>query len=211
MVDRPPKSLGLTLRAAFYDWMYRTWAPWDSVGVRQDLIELLGKGYVTPDRFPRAVDLGCGTGANVVHLASIGFEAVGVDFSEVAIRKARTRATSAGVDASFLIGDLTAETIAGLEGPFDFLMDFGTLDDLRGEAREAMAETVTRLSRPGSIFLEYCFYGFRDDLPWVSMTASKFSHIAPGELDDLFGEDWRIDPVVQYEKWRTAVFVLTRR
>lgn len=157
MANTPTQVLGLTLKAAFYDWMYRTWAPWDSVGVRQDLIELLGKGHVTPDRFPRTIDLGCGTGANVVHLASIGFEAVGIDFSEVAIRKARSRATAAGVDASFVIGDLTAETIEGLEGPFDFLMDFGTLDDLRGKP-------ARQWQRPS--------HAFRDQDRYSSSTAS---------------------------------------
>lgn len=211
MADTPTQFPGLALKAAFYDWMYRTWAPWDSVGVRQDLIELLRSGHVTPDRFPRTIDLGCGTGANVVYLASIGFDSVGVDFSGVAIRKARRRAIAAGVDARFVLGDLTAEKIDGLEGPFDFLVDFGTLDDLTGDARRAMAETITRLSRPGSKFLEYCFYGSRDDLPWVSMTASKFSHIAPGELDGLFGEDWRSEQFARYDKWRTAAFLLTRR
>lgn len=199
------------VRAAVYNWMYRTWAPWDSVGVRPELIDLLGKGHVTPEGFPRTIDLGCGTGANVVHLASIGFDSSGVDFSDVAIRKARTRAAEAGVDASFFIGDLTAETIDGVEGPFDLLMDFGTLDDLKGETRRAMAQTVTRLSRPGSIFLEYCFYGSREELPWVSISASKFSHIAPGELDELFGKKWQIEPIARYDQWRTAVFALTRR
>jgi SAM-dependent methyltransferase len=198
--------------ARAYNWMYRYWAPWDKVGLRKDLVDLLDSGRVDPDRFPRAIDLGCGTGANVVHLAGLGYDAWGVDFSEVAIRKAGERAAVAGVTAEFVIGDLTATFIDGVEGPFDLILDFGTLDDLRGERREAMARTVTRLSRPGSLFLEYCFYGVTEELPRFSFKGtSKLSHIAPGELDELFGAEWDIAQFASYDEWKIRVFLLTRR
>lgn len=199
------------LGASVYDWMYRIWAPWDAVGVRKDLVDLLARGEITPVTYPRSIDLGCGTGANVVHLASLGFDSHGVDFSEVAIRKAKKRAAEAGVSANFVVGDLTTASIEGVDGPFDFIMDFGTLDDLRGEKREAMASTITRLSRTGTKYLEYCFFGKAEELPLLSGGASKFSHIAPGELEDLFGDHWEIEPFASYPRWRTATFLLTRR
>ncbi|HEX6221020.1 MAG TPA: class I SAM-dependent methyltransferase [Acidimicrobiia bacterium] len=198
--------------ARVYDWMYRVWAPWDSVGVRKDLIDLLTRGDVDPRRYPRSIDVGCGTGANVVHLAGAGFDAWGVDFSEIAIRKGRARAAAAGLDAHFVVGDLTAPSIPGIEGTFDFVVDFGTLDDLRGESRAAMADTITRLSHPGSKFLEYCFYGETEELPLISFRGtSKLSHIAPGELDELFGDDWEIEPFSRDDHWRVAAFLLTKR
>jgi SAM-dependent methyltransferase len=64
-----------------YDLMYRWWAPWDAVGVRPELRHLLADVTVSPDTHPRAIDLGCGTGANVVYLAEQGFRPTGVDFS----------------------------------------------------------------------------------------------------------------------------------
>lgn len=198
--------------ARLYDLMYRVWAPWDSVGVRKDLVDLLASGAVDPATFPRSIDLGCGTGANVVYLAEQGFDSHGVDFSNVAVQKARRRAEQAGVTATFVVADLTSEVLAGVDGPFDFLIDFGTLDDLRGEAREAMARTITRLSRPGSKFFEYCFYGVTEDLPKISFSGtSQMSHIAPGELERLFGDAWDVQPVTEYDKWRIATFLLTRR
>jgi SAM-dependent methyltransferase len=194
-----------------YDLMYRTWAPWDSVGVRQDLEALLARRDVSPERYPRWIDLGCGTGANVVHLARHGYESWGVDFSEVAVRKARKRAEEAGETSRFVVGDLTAPAIEGVVPPYDGILDFGTLDDLTGEDRARMAATITGLSRSGSIFLEYCFFGEREELPWMSRNASKFSHVAPGELEELFGASWRIEPFADYPEWRTRVFLLTRR
>lgn len=200
------------MKASAYDWFYRIWAPWDGVGVRSDLIDLLARGDVDTARYPRALDLGCGTGANVVHLAEIGFESYGVDFSSVAIDKARKRARVAGVDATFVEADLTGHSIPGLEGRFDLLIDFGTLDDLQGTARSAMASLVTRLARPGAKFLEWCWYGDPKDLPRISFVgASRITHIAPGELESLFADDWDIDPFSSEERWRTACFLLTRR
>lgn len=198
--------------AAVYDLMYRIWAPWDSVGVRSDLIGLLDSGQVSPEEYPRAIDVGCGTGANVVHLAGLGFDAWGVDFSGVAIRKARKRAARAGLDAHFVVADLTSDAIPGVDTPFDLLIDFGTLDDLRGPDRRAMAETITRLARPGSKFLEFCFYGATEELPAFSFKGtSRMSHIAPGEIEELFGADWTVETFADHGNYKARTFLLTRR
>ena len=200
------------VKAKLYDLMYRIWAPWDSIGVRRSLRALVETGVVDPRSYPRTLDLGCGTGANVVYLAKQGFDSHGVDYSKVAIAKARRRAAEAGVEPNLVVGDLTAPSIEGIEGPYDFLLDFGTLDDLKGVARERMAATVTRLSRQGSKFLEYCFYGVTDELPRFSFRGtSRFSHIAPGELELLFGEHWTVEMLSEDTEWRVATFLLTRR
>src|SRR5262245_21080515 len=54
----------------------------------------------------RALDLACGEGQNSIWLATLGWDVTGVDFSEVAIRKATERATRDGVDARFVCADL---------------------------------------------------------------------------------------------------------
>ncbi len=199
------------VKARVYDWMYRHWAPWDSVGIRKDLVDLLESGDVIPSRYPRSIDLGCGTGANVVYLAQRGFDSWGVDFSEVAIEKARQRATEAGVDVNLVVADFNAEEIPGVEGTFDFLIDFGVLDDLKRDNRLKMAATIKRLSRPGSKFLEYCFFQHRRDLLSFGMSIAGMRLIRPGELETLFEPDWEIEEFASYPDWRTEVFLLTRR
>jgi SAM-dependent methyltransferase len=54
----------------------------------------------------RALDVACGEGQNAIWLASLGWKVTGVDFSEVAIRKAATRAERDDVDARFVCADL---------------------------------------------------------------------------------------------------------
>ena len=68
----------------------------------------------------RALDLACGEGQNAIWLASLGWEVTGVDFSEVAIAKARSRADRDGVRVEFVCADLL-EYEPGL-GAFDLVL-----------------------------------------------------------------------------------------
>lgn len=196
-----------------YDAFYRWWAPWDKVGVRDDLRTLLASGRVSPDTHPRAVDLGCGTGANVVFLAEHGFHSWGVDFSGVALGKAERRRSDAGVECRFVQGDLTADAISGVEGPFDLIVDFGTLDDLRGDDHAAMVRTIDRLSRPGTLFLSFCFFAAREDLPAMSLTGpSRLTGgtVQPGEMEGWFGDRWHLEVWNEYPSLPYATFLCER-
>lgn len=199
--------------ALLYDLLYRWGAPWDGDGPRDDLRWLLDSGRVAPDA--RAIDLGCGTGANVVHLAERGLDATGADFSSVALGKARQRARAAGVAdrCRFVEADLT-DPATDLDGPYDLLLDFGVLDDLRPAGRRAMAELVQRLSRPGSLVLLWCFYAPLSELPRISFRGpSRMAPaIEPGEQTQLFGHAFDIETVhARRGGSPTACFLLTRR
>lgn len=54
----------------------------------------------------RAVDLACGEGRNAVWLAAQGWQVLGVDFSSVAIDKARSLARERGVEVAWEVADL---------------------------------------------------------------------------------------------------------
>lgn len=198
-----------------YDLAYRWWAPWDTVGVRQELRRLLDDDVVDPAQHPRAMDLGCGTGANVVFLAEQGFRPTGLDFSRVALDKARRRAADAGVSSRcrFIEADLTADELPTSEEPFDLLLDFGSIDDLAPSARPAAARLVAHLARPGARFLFWCFYARRQDLPRISLHgASRLAPgIEPGEEADLFGDAFEIEPFAETGLAEAACFLLTRR
>jgi SAM-dependent methyltransferase len=102
----------------------------------------------------RALDLGCGTGTNVVYLAKHGWEAVGVDFVGRAIDKARRRARDAGVACTFVVGDATR---LAMPGPFDLALDLGCLHSIAASGRGAYAEGLARVVRAGGTFLLYAF------------------------------------------------------
>jgi SAM-dependent methyltransferase len=70
----------------------------------------------------RALDLACGEGRNAVWLAERGWEVVGVDFSDVALEKARALADAGGVDASWVHADLL--DFEPSRGAFDLVVAF---------------------------------------------------------------------------------------
>ena len=101
-----------------------------------------------------ALDVGCGTGGDVVEMASRmsqGCEAVGVDASKAMITEARRRHSGpladagAGVSVTFRLGD--ALGLPYPDGAFDVCRAETVLQHLR-DPRQAIREMV-RVTRPG--------------------------------------------------------------
>ena len=80
-------------------------------------------------------------------------------------------------------------------GVFDFLVDYGVLDDLSPADREQYLRNVIPLSHPGSIFMLYCFEwpmrGWERLIKrWFSMTTGA---LEPGEAEGYFGHYFEIE------------------
>ncbi len=195
-----------------YNLVYRFGNPWE-LGVRTELRELVESGRLAPKPGDKAIDLGCGTGANTLFLAERGWDTIGVDFSPVAIDKAEARAREAGgpENLRFVVANLSAASIPGAADGYDFLLDYGTLDDLQEPHRSRMAELITHIAAPGARFLLWCFYGRAEDMPRVLQGRVSRS-IEPGELEQKFGQHWDIEQLdgMTVEP-KTALFLLTRR
>jgi len=97
----------------------------------------------------RALDLACGEGQNSIWLASLGWEATGVDFSRVAIEKARGRAARDGVEAEFVCADLVEYEPE--RKAFDLVLVF-YIHIPAAERRLVLARAAAALA-PGGIFL----------------------------------------------------------
>jgi SAM-dependent methyltransferase len=194
----------VTVGRRAYDLMYRFGAPWEDAD-RVELRALVQDGRCSPEMLrppdggpARAIDLGCGSGNVSCELAEAGFSVTGVDFSEVALRKARARAAERGLGEDrvrFVQGDLTADALPQAPGPYDLLVDYGTLDDLPASGRRAMAALVTSLARPGSRFFLFAFSGQPQDLPRFSFSGPSraFPGIVPGEAEALFGPAFSVE------------------
>lgn len=197
----------------FYELGYHYFRmPWD-VGPRKELVSLVESGRIRPCR---AIDLGSGTASNVVFLAQRGFDVTGVDYAHSAIELGRARARAAGVKATFIIDDLT--NLRHVTGTFDFLVDYGTLDDLLPKDRDLYVRNVLRLAHLGSLFLLYCFEW---PLRWwerLLLRLASFGALAlePGDVERRFGEYFHIERIagmIDYSRWPPgfAVYLMTRK
>lgn len=159
--------------------------PWE-LGPRAELVELVDSGRLPAGR---AVDLGCGTGANAIFLAQHGFDVTGIDFAPAGLAKARAAAVRAGTTVHFVQDDLTA--LRGDIGVFDVLVDYGTLDDLTAPNRDRYVHNVLPLAGPGARFLLWCF-------EWQPRGWERrlgVGPMAPGEVRRRFGEHFDIERI----------------
>ena len=207
------------MKRSVYDLLYRVGAPWDGPPPT-NLVRLVeGQASVRPTRLPpgRAIDLGCGTGANVRYLANHEYEAVGVDYSRVALEIARRRAAADGTPGlpKFIEGDLIAgNRLSDAEGPFDLLLDFGTLDDFDPGGRRAMARLVARPRAARSDLPVLVLLGGPFDLAagQLSGPSRMIPVIEPGEEPTSFGDTFSIERLAEPDaSSHTACFLMTRR
>jgi SAM-dependent methyltransferase len=192
-----------------YSWGYRyARAPWDGGGPRSELVELVESGRIPPCR---AIDLGSGTGWNVIFLAQHGFEVTGVDFAAGAIELGRKRAAEAGVSVDFIEDDLT--DLRNVDGTFDLLVDYGTLDDLPLKDRELYLQNVLPLTHLGSRFLLYCFEW---EPRWWEGPFFYRKACEPGEIKRRFGPHFEVETYAKGEmdsRWMPsyAVYLMDRK
>lgn len=193
----------------FYEITYRYFrAPWD-LGAREELVSLVESERIKPCR---AIDLGCGAGANTIYLAQRGFKMTGVDYAKAAIEKAQARAKEAGVEVNFIIDDLT--NLQHVSGTFDFLLDYGVLDDLRLPQREPYLQNMLPLTRPGS---RYLLWGFEYPMRWWERYLPFYDiPFESGEIEQRFGSYFEIEKIAGELDWSKfppgyAAYLMTRK
>ena len=114
--------------------------PWDAGQPDFNLIETVTKN---PIPSCKVLEVGCGTGDNSIWLAQNRFQVTGTDVSDIAVEKARAKASKASVTCDFILVDFLETKIEGL--PFGFVFDrgcfhsFSSEDDRRRFAQNAAA------------------------------------------------------------------------
>jgi len=97
----------------------------------------------------RALDLGCGAGRSAIWLAERGWEVTGVDFSRVALERARRLARARGVVIDWVEEDL--RTYEPPESSFDLVLVLYV--HLPAQERRKVLRRVTAALRPGGALL----------------------------------------------------------
>jgi SAM-dependent methyltransferase len=130
-------------------------APWE----RRNVPELWRPLFEGPNAMEpgRALDIGCGSGRDAVHLAGRGWQVTAVEFVDKALARARERAAEEGVDVHWVRGDVGKLGRLGLEPGYSLLYDFGCIQGLSDSARRGAAAGLTELAAPGARLLFLAF------------------------------------------------------
>jgi SAM-dependent methyltransferase len=174
--------MGLAKR--FFDRAYRrSRTPWDTGITPPEVVE-----EVSAMEQGRALDLGCGTGTNVLWLVQRGWSAVGVDFSALAIESARRKSDWTS-GAEFVEGDVTRLHELGVAGPFDLVLDIGCFHSVPTRRRDAYVREVVGVARPGARMMIYAFGVW---LRWPGSTRTR-----EPEIRRRFGDAFELERVVR--------------
>lgn len=136
-------------RLLFHYWYYRQ-PPWDTGVSPPELLE-----FIQNHKPGRAIDIGCGTGTNVITLAKAGWDVIGVDFAPRAIKLARQKLNKAGIHAELRVKDAT--NLEGINGPFDLAFDLGCFHTIPQDRRAEYLKQLDRILTPDGFWLMYGF------------------------------------------------------
>jgi cyclopropane fatty-acyl-phospholipid synthase-like methyltransferase len=159
--------------------VYEGSPPWDIGRPQPEFVRLAEAGKLRG----RVLDVGCGTGEQVILAASHGAEATGVDIAEVAIERARTKAEQHGINATFEVGDVLHLDRLGRQ--FDVITDSGVFHVFDDAERPVYISSLRSATRPGGTYYMMCFSD-RQPGDWGPRRVSQ------AELRSAFADGWSI-------------------
>lgn len=174
-------SMKSTVLPEVLDWdrLYREGQPsWETNTAATELQRVLSKKTI-----PRGtvLELGCGTGADAVCLAQHGFDVTAVEFSPIALERARRRAEQEDAQVHFVLGDVY--DFAQTAGAFDFVYDAGFYHFARRSDLDRLLDMLWHVTRPGSFYLALAG---NDDEPGDGGPPTVTEHEIHYELGRLF-------------------------
>jgi len=125
--------------------------PWD-IGYPQPAFVRLAatRQFAAP-----VLDVGCGTGENTLHVATLRVSVVGVDVAASALAIARKKAAERGLVVEFALAD--ALQLEHLGRQFCTILDSGLFHTFDAEERKRYAASVAAVTSPGGTLYVLCF------------------------------------------------------
>ena len=158
---------------------YRGTPSWDIGRPQPDFVRLDEAGEIHGS----VLDVGCGTGENVLYLAERGHEAWGIDLAPLAIEGANRKAAERHIQATFRVADVF--DLGSLGRTFDTVIDSGLLHVFAPDQRPAFVASLAAAIAPGGTYL---MLGYADDEPGPGPPG-----ISPDGLRAAFAAGWQIN------------------
>jgi SAM-dependent methyltransferase len=170
------------VQANSFESAYAGTPPWDIGRPQPAIIRLAETNQITG----WVLDVGCGTGENLLYLAERGFVAMGIDGAPTAIKKARAKAKRRGLNAQFEVADALNLSIPARQ--FDTVIDSGLFHVFSDEDRTRFRDSLGRVIRLGGVYFLMCF---SDQQPgdWGPRRVTQ------AEIRSTFSDGWRVDSI----------------
>lgn len=157
-------------------------APWDTGRPQPAIIQLAERGLI----YGSVLDVGCGTGENVLYLAARDYDCWGVDFVPAAIERAHAKANQRGIKARFVVGN--ALELNELDRQFDTVIDCGLFHTFTDEERPLLVTGLAQVLRQGGLLHILCF---SDEEPG----SEGPRRVSQQEIRESFHEGWEVQRI----------------
>jgi ubiquinone/menaquinone biosynthesis C-methylase UbiE len=137
-------------RRILFQYWYFGQPRWDTGISPPELLD-----FIETHKPARAIDIGCGTGTNVITLAKAGWQVTGVDFAPRAIRLAKRKIKSSSTKADLIVRDAT--DLRGINGPFELALDIGCFHSIHRVGKAKYLKELHRILAPNGLWLIYGF------------------------------------------------------
>lgn len=131
-----------------YNLMYFSRPPWDT-GVSPPEL----RSFLDGRTAGRALDVGCGTGTNLLTMAKYGWNVAGLDIAWISVLRAKRKLKQAGFTARVLYGDVTGHL--DFDNRFDLVLDIGCYHSLSSKGRARYRQNLRNWLIPGGTYLLY--------------------------------------------------------
>ena len=102
-----------------------------------------------------AIDIGCGTGTNLLYLAQHKWAITGIDFVPLAIQKAHKKLKE--YPARLLVADVSRLYDLDLAGPYDLAIDMGCFHSLSQDDQYQYVRGLEKWLARDAVFMVYAF------------------------------------------------------
>ncbi len=165
-----------------FEQMYQGQAPWDTGRPQPAIVKLAEAGLIRGS----VLDVGCGTGENVLYLAARGHDCWGIDFVPVVIERAKAKAAQRRIDAHFITGN--ALELGKLGRQFDTVIDCGLFHTFSNEERLAFMRSLAEVLQVGG---SLCLLCFSDEQPGTEGPR----RVSQQEIRDTFSDGWNVKQI----------------
>lgn len=154
--------------------------PWDIGRPQMEIVQLESAGEIRGS----VLDVGCGTGEHVLHLALRGHDAWGVDLAPTAIERAKAKAEQRGIHATFLVHDVLR--LHELGRTFDTVIDTGLFHTLSDDERPRFVGSLESVLHPGGVYIMMAF----SDLQPGTLGPRR---VTQAEIRSSFATGWTVE------------------
>ncbi len=174
---------------------------WPIKGVGEHMNKFLSviKKYMTSGR---VLDIGCGEGRISIFFANNGFESYGIDYTKIAVERAKKFAKEADVSENTHFNVCNALDLPYKENFFDIAVDYSVFDHIEKQYWGLYLKNLLKVLKPKGFYILSVFSANTDFIKnrkqkWYYSGDAYFHFCLEKDIRDIFEKNFKILEIIE--------------